>query len=169
MAQNCARSVPESLRVNPTNKGAPVGSYFLYSEAGWSDVFGVLTHSGTYEVKQCRDGTQVWSGQVIVWLGTRTNKVPAHGRRDPYSSASVFQTGDDLVPISGSCLQQTPAPVPTPEDSPPPTPAPEDADSVETALGGDGASCALGSDCTGGKFIWFKCTSGKNGQKMHHQ
>ena len=74
---------------------------FFYSKSDWVKVFRGLTTNSVYMIKQYRDGTQVWTGDVKVSVA-RT--LPAHGHRDLFS-AGAFQIGDIFVPSTELCTK----------------------------------------------------------------
>ena len=77
------------------------GKYFEFEREKWLDYFGI-TGGGTKveDVKQCRNGATVWSGDVRVW-GLNSNDHELHGRRNSGEASGDWGENDYLVTVCG--------------------------------------------------------------------
>jgi len=83
------------------------GFYFFFEWNDWMT-------DGKNRVRQCRDGVQIWEGEVRTWNRMwdeswgRQTLGDSHGRREPYDEAAheQWQTGDKIYPTSVACGQE---------------------------------------------------------------
>ena len=74
-----------------------LGQYFYFSEDEFNKIAGNNNwNNKVFEVTQ--DGSDSWTGQIIVWKGDRENK-GAHGRRNPIakSKSGQWKEGDTIT------------------------------------------------------------------------
>ena len=70
------------------------GAYFYFSEEDFNEMVGNEDWDNeTFDVIQ--EGSQSWTGRVIVWKGKFWNS-GAHGRRDSGSSSGQWAAGDTI-------------------------------------------------------------------------
>ena len=70
------------------------GAYFYFPEEDFNEMVGNNDwNSKKFDVIQ--EGSQSWTGRVIVWKGTPSNS-GAHGRRDNGSKAGQWVAGDTI-------------------------------------------------------------------------
>ena len=81
-----------------------LGKYFKYDPDQWAQYFGPGT--GTFDVKQCRDGAKVWEGEVIIWPDSDSrHNGAAIGRRNPSPLAGQgqWEKHDYVVKVCAYC------------------------------------------------------------------
>ena len=109
------------INVQATDVGVPVdgswqhplvsnslGQYFVYDTDTWKQDFSAVptsTSGSVVDVKQCRDGKEVWSGQVKVWPEIPNHQgkgydLPPAGRRNSGSSKGQWKKHDYVVKVS---------------------------------------------------------------------
>lgn len=113
-----------------------------HKSRGLGKYFNMDWHSttGKYAVKQCRNGVQVWSGNVVIWKNRNGGSTGnSHGRRDRGARHGQWRVGDVIT--DGICRKATTStttiaqvtstsspmltPEPEPEQPPSTTPQPE--------------------------------------------
>ena len=54
---------------------------------------------GKLKVKQCRNGEEIWSGEVRIWRGGDQ----PHGRRNSGAAVGQWETGDEIIGWQCEC------------------------------------------------------------------
>merc|ERR1712070_523292 len=107
-------SIPiPSIAQKPNDGGIKNGMYYRWDDStpsDWDATFGgTWTNNKEYTVKQCRDGSAVWTGVVMSWDNkygkTGRRKCAAHGDADDECAPGNFEVGDKLIDPSKSCSQ----------------------------------------------------------------
>ena len=87
---------------HPTNSNS-LGLYFKYDIEKWRQYFGTAPTSVTVvQVKQCRNGAEVWSGQVMIAPSSSNGDIhyAPHGRRNSGQSNGQWEKYDYVVKVS---------------------------------------------------------------------
>ena len=96
-----------------TNEWGSLGQYFVFDPTAWVANFGSFVDSMSVanDVKVCRSGVEIWSGDVTVFeptltafSGTVTTHIGRRGGSDlTASAAGDWEANDVIVPSSTSC------------------------------------------------------------------
>lgn len=113
------------IETPPASIWGTTGKYFKRDIAAWDTYFGKSTGGSRsyYEyVKQCRDGQEVWNGQVRLF---KSYSMGGLGHRSSRASSGQWQSQDYVVKQTESCsLDPEPTQVPvTPKPIMPVSPA----------------------------------------------
>ena len=99
--------IPEMvLEVKPKPNGIPVdgswehpdgstSKYFEYDKDQWEQYFGTWSYKAVVDVKQCRDGAEVWNGEVQIFN--------ISGRRNSGYAQGQWEEHDYVVKVCAYC------------------------------------------------------------------
>lgn len=82
-----------------------LGKYFSYDADLWNHYFGtvlVSTQGTQVAVKQCRDGAEIWTGEVSIWPNIpnfKGHELPPSGRRNVGANKGQWEKHDYVVKV----------------------------------------------------------------------
>ena len=94
------------MRVLSVDHVSGAGQYFNFNKEDLERAFGSeLPSAIDYDVKQCRYGSEMWTGVAVFWPGgvNGGSVGDSHGRRDEGSGSGQWEALDVIVPAWAAC------------------------------------------------------------------